>query len=163
MRAEPADTARLRAIPGRLPLIRLWSGPQTPSPKGEGFSGRVGFGQWQGSLPQSLRRQPPRRGGRGPCLPLRDRLPRYGGGGACARGGAVPRSGGGREPCHNPKYFGQPYSSLPHRLRAVPPRRGGQGVNAPFSTVCATAVAYFCLLFYTPGVRHRKWQNEKGF
>ena len=43
--------ARLRAISGRLPLIRLWSGPQTPSPKGEGFSVRVGFGQWRGSLP----------------------------------------------------------------------------------------------------------------
>ena len=68
-------------------------------------------------------------------LPLRDRLPRYGGGGACARGGAVPRRGGGREPCHSPKYFGQPYSSLPHRLRAEPPRRGGQGVSTPFSTV----------------------------
>ena len=26
----------------------------------------------------------------------------------------------------NPKYFGQPHSSLPHRLRAEPPRRGGQ-------------------------------------
>ena len=37
----------------------------------------------------------------------------------------VPRRGGGREPCHSPKYFGQPYSSLPHRLRAEPPRRGG--------------------------------------
>ena len=35
MRAEPADTARLRAISGRLPLIRLWSGPQTPSPGGK--------------------------------------------------------------------------------------------------------------------------------
>ena len=68
-------------------------------------------------------------------LPLRDRLPRYGGGGACARGGAVPRRGGGREPCHSPKYFRQPYSSLPHRLRAEPPRRGGQGVSTPFSTV----------------------------
>ena len=40
---------------------------------------------------------------------------------------AVPRRGGGRELCHSPKYFGQPYSSLPHRLRAEPPRRGGQG------------------------------------
>ena len=47
----------------------------------------------------------------------------------------VPRRGGGREPCHNPKYFGQSYSSLPHRLRAEPPRRGGQGVNASFLTV----------------------------
>ena len=47
----------------------------------------------------------------------------------------VPRRGGGREPCHSPKYFGQPYSSLPHRLRAEPPRRGGQGVSTPFSTV----------------------------
>ena len=44
----------------------------------------------------------------------------------------VPRRGGGREPCHSPKYFGQPHSSLPHRLRAEPPRRGGQGVSAPF-------------------------------
>ena len=44
----------------------------------------------------------------------------------------VPRRGGGREPCHSPKYFGQPYSSLPHRLRAEPPpRRGGQGVSTP--------------------------------
>ena len=49
----------------------------------------------------------------------------------------VPRRGGGREPCHSPKYFGQPYSSLPHRLRAEPPRRGGQGVSTPFSTGCA--------------------------
>ena len=65
----------------------------------------------------------------------------------------VPRRGGGREPCHSPKYFGQSYSSLPHRLRAEPfgprplcrfatsphavgshPRRGGQGVSTPFST-----------------------------
>lgn len=30
------------------------------------------------------------------------------------------RRGGGREPCHSPKYFGQPHSSLPHRLRAEP-------------------------------------------
>ena len=44
-----------------------------------------------------------------------------------------------------------------------PPSQRGQGVNALFSTVCATAVAYLCLLFYTPGVRHRKWKNEKGF
>ena len=51
-----------------------------------------------------------------------------------ARRGAVPRGGGGREPCHSPKYFGQPYNSLPHRLRAEPPRRGGQGVNAPLSS-----------------------------
>ena len=50
----------------------------------------------------------------------------------------VPRRGGGREPCHSPKYFGQPYSSLPHRLRAEPPRRGGQGVSTPFSTVCGS-------------------------
>ena len=42
-------------------------------------------------------------------------------------------------------------------------QRGPRGENAPFSTVYATAVAYLCLLFYTPGVRHRKWQNEKGF
>ena len=49
----------------------------------------------------------------------------------------VPRRGGGRESCHSPKYFEQPYSSLPHRLRAEPPRRGGQGVNAPFLTICA--------------------------
>ena len=46
----------------------------------------------------------------------------------------VPRRGGGREPCHSPKYFGQPHSSLPHRLRAEPPHRGGQGVSTPFST-----------------------------
>ena len=50
----------------------------------------------------------------------------------------VPRRGGGREPCQSPKYFGQPYSSLPHRLRAEPPRRGGQGVSTPFSTVCGS-------------------------
>ena len=45
----------------------------------------------------------------------------------------VPQRGGGREPCHSPKYFGQLYSFLPHRLRAEPPRRGGQGVSTPFS------------------------------
>ena len=52
----------------------------------------------------------------------------------------MPRRGGGREPCHSPKYFGQPYSSLPHRLRAEPPRRGGQGVSAPFLTICGRFV-----------------------
>ena len=36
-------------------------------------------------------------------LPLGDRLPRYGGGGACARGGAVARRAGGREPRLCPK------------------------------------------------------------
>ena len=51
--------------------------------------------------------------------------------------GRWPRRAGGREPCHNPKYFGQPYSSLPHRLRAEPPPRGGQentqgGILPPF-------------------------------
>ena len=67
--------------------------------------------------------------------------------------GEVARRGGGREHCHCSKYFGQSYSSLPHRLRAEPfgprplcrfatsphavgshPRRGGQGVSTPFST-----------------------------
>ena len=33
------------------------------------------------------------------------------------------------EPCHHPKYFGLPQSSLPHRLRAEPPPRGGQGLS----------------------------------
>ena len=62
----------------------------------------------------------------------------------------VPRRGGGREPCHSPKYFGQPYSSLPHRLRAEPPRRGGQGVSTPFSTVCGSpARGGLCLRFST--------------
>ena len=56
----------------------------------------------------------------------------------------VPRRGGGREPCHSPKYFGQPYSSLPHRLRAEPPRRGGQGVSTPFSTVCGFPLGGSC-------------------
>ena len=58
--------------------------------------------------------------------------------------GEVPRRGGGREPCHSPKYFGQPYSSLPHRLRAEPPRRGGQGVSTPFSTVCGFPLGGSC-------------------
>ena len=61
-------------------------------------------------------------------LPLRNRIPRYGGGGACARGGAVARRAGGREPCHSPKCFGLPLGSLSHRLRAEPPRRGSQEV-----------------------------------
>ena len=56
----------------------------------------------------------------------------------------VPRRGGGREPCHSPKYFGQPYSSLPHRLRAEPPRRVGQGVSTPFSTVCGFPLGGSC-------------------
>ena len=62
----------------------------------------------------------------------------------------VPRRGGGREPCHSPKYFGLPQGSLPHRLRAEPfgpgplcrfatsphtvgshPRRGGQEKKLP--------------------------------
>ena len=49
----------------------------------------------------------------------------------------VPRRGGGREPCHSPKYFGQPYSSLPHRLRAEPPRRGGQGETVGADSISA--------------------------
>ena len=100
MRAEPADTARLRAISGRLPLIRLWSGPQTPSPEGEGFSVRVGFGQWQGSLP------PPPAGGTAPLLaqapppPCRGSLSRRGRqdplGPLCE---GAPPAGGGGENC----------------------------------------------------------------
>ena len=46
------------------------------------------------------------------CLPLRGRWP---------------RRAGRREPYHYPKYFGFPRGSLPYRLRAEPPRRGGQG------------------------------------
>ena len=37
-----------------------------------------------------------------------------------------------------------PEGSLPHRLRAEPPRRGGQGVNASFLTIwgsCRKAAA----------------------
>ena len=37
-----------------------------------------------------------------------------------------PRRAGGREPCGYLKSFRQWHSSLPHRLRAEPPRRGGQ-------------------------------------
>ena len=33
----------------------------------------------------------------------------------------------------NPKYSGPPHGSLPHRLRAEPPRRGGQGRGARLS------------------------------
>ena len=44
----------------------------------------------------------------------------------------VHRRGGGSEPCHSPEYLGHTYSSLPHRLRAEPPHRGGQGVSTPF-------------------------------
>ena len=40
----------------------------------------------------------------------------------------VPRRGGGREPCHSPKYFGQPYSSLP-----PPPAGGALRAQAPLS------------------------------
>ena len=42
-----------------------------------------------------------------------------------------PRRAGGREPRHNPKSSGQPSTSLPHRLRAEPPPRGGQGNFTP--------------------------------
>ena len=44
----------------------------------------------------------------------------------------VARRAGGREPCHSPKCFGLPLGSLPHRLRAEPPRRGGQEGRAFF-------------------------------
>ncbi len=54
------------------------------------------------------------------------------------------RRGGGREPCHSPKYFGQPHSSLPHRLRAEPPHRGGEGVSTPFSTAYGTIKTVPC-------------------
>ena len=68
----------------------------------------------------------------------------------------VPRRGGGREPCHSPKYFGQPYSSLPHRLRAEPPRRGGQGVSTPFSTVCYTIIMTQSALFCNSAEKKRR-------
>ena len=66
------------------------------------------------SLPPSARQTPPTRGR----WRLRQR-------------GTVPRRGGGSGPCHHPKYFGLPRSSLPHRLRAEPPPRGGQGSLNP--------------------------------
>ena len=66
------------------------------------------------SLPPSARQTPPTRGR----WRLRQR-------------GTVPRRGEGSEPCHHPKYFGLPRSSLPHRLRAEPPPRGGQGSLNP--------------------------------
>ena len=44
---------------------------------------------------------------------------------------AVPRRGGGREPCHSPKYFGQPHSSLPTACGRSPSQRG-QGVGTLF-------------------------------
>ena len=37
------------------------------------------------------------------------------------------------EPCPNPKYSGLLGSSLPHRLRAEPPPRGGQEAKNPHS------------------------------
>ena len=37
MRGRFANTVRLRAAAETQPLIRLRAGPQTPSPKGEGF------------------------------------------------------------------------------------------------------------------------------
>ena len=40
----------------------------------------------------------------------------------------MPRRGGGSELCHYPKFFVLPQSSLPHRLRAEPPPRGGQEI-----------------------------------
>ena len=40
--------------------------------------------------------------------------------------GQVARRPGGGESLRGPKYFGPPYSSLPHPLRREPPRRGGQ-------------------------------------
>ena len=43
-----------------------------------------------------------------------------------ARGGERWPKAGGRELCGNPKYFGPWQGSLPHRLRAEPPPRGGQ-------------------------------------
>ena len=44
------------------------------------------------------------------------------------------RRGGGREPCHSPKYFGQPHSSLPHRLRAEPSGPGPSAAGATSPT-----------------------------
>ena len=62
----------------------------------------------------------------------------------------VPRRGGGREPCHSPKYFGQPYSSLPHRLRAEPPRRGGQGVRTHLFRQSAPLQWLTYVYYFTP-------------
>ena len=41
----------------------------------------------------------------------------------------VPRRGGGRELCHSPKYFGQPYCAPPPRGGGAPPRCGGNGLS----------------------------------
>ena len=75
MRGVFAAAARERVVTGRAPLISLLRRQLLPREK--------------------------------PCvsknLPLGDRLPRYGGGGACARGGAVARRAGGREPRLCPK------------------------------------------------------------
>ena len=75
MRGAFAAAARERVVTGRAPLISLLRRQLLPQEK--------------------------------PCvsknLPLGDRLPRYGGGGACARGGAVARRAGGREPRLCPK------------------------------------------------------------
>ena len=73
----------------------------------------------------------------------------------------VPRRGGGREPCHSPKYFGQPYSSLPHRLRAEPPRRGGQGVSTPFSTACNLPAASRRQVIFSVPFLLRKGTNPR--
>ena len=40
----------------------------------------------------------------------------------------------------SPKYSCPPHVSLPHRLRAEPPRRGGKGMSTPFSTRRASLV-----------------------
>ena len=67
-----------------------------------------------------------------------------------------------------PKYSCPPHGSLPHRLRAVPPRRGGQG--ARFCLLCVQAdffsfalsktVIYGILFFYKstgkPGANRRR-------
>ena len=70
---------------------------------------------------------------------------------------------------HDPKYSCPPHGSLPHRLRAEPPRRGGQEGRV-FSTICGNGfifsfalsktVIYGILFFYRstgkPGANRRR-------
>ena len=75
------------------------------------------------------------------------------------------------KPCFRPKHFGLPQGSLPHRLRAEPPRRGAKKENGRFVPLFGFAngllafLALAAVLDFLPVLRHRRapavWWGEE--
>ena len=155
MRAEPADTARLRAIPSRLPLIRLWSGPQTPSPQGGRLFCTGRLRAMAGLSPPVAAATAPSQRGPGPCLPLRDRLPRNGGDGACARRGAVAPQGRRERAVSLSEASGLGKALSPTACGRSPLPEGAKGNVIPAAAACRP-VQRVPPLPFRPGAQQRR-------